>query len=407
MSGVADWGTVTVGPVTVREAYTLSASINAQTGDRSIGLSGQESLPPLTMAELRARQEDMLGLKDKLVQVSFTHKADHDGYYWVADANSELTNFTGEVSRVDWSLRLEYVGPANAVDIESRLTNVVRQNNFSLLGERWHAPAIGHQGYFTGSTLPNGSVSRTTAADGAITVYRGVPAGVSPRWGCPVASYRKGAVRFTLDGATRGAENLTVSGSGWTVDNGLVRVSPAPDGTFRVSSYDGAAWRDLTWNISVGASASGEIASFDAVTVIRNDPEAVSVRAMKSLSPGRTLADFTLRRGSRFVEARVQTSSSTTLALWLDAAQNQTSVASGGYQSSTANDANGNRVTAGSARNFTPNASGGFYVTASTSFDFYAGLVVAGGSAAAGDTATALRDQYLAAMPETTMAVKR
>jgi hypothetical protein len=52
-------------------------------------------------------------------------------------------------------------------------------------------------------------------------------------------------------------------------------------------------------------------------------------------------------------------------------------------------------------------ANGGITKTAVTAMDFYAGVVAGGGSAVSGDQAVDLRNQYIAALPEVTMAVKR
>ena len=85
---ITDWGTITVGRLTLREVFELDANIDASTGLRSMTLRGQESMPPLTLAQLRARQEDILGLKGRFVQIAFTNKPDHDGYYRIEDASA-------------------------------------------------------------------------------------------------------------------------------------------------------------------------------------------------------------------------------------------------------------------------------------------------------------------------------
>ena len=141
--------------------------------------------------------------------------------------------------------------------------------------------------------------------------------------------------------------------------------------------------------------------------MLRNDYEAAVVRLMKARAPGRSTLDLTLRRGARAVEGYLQTDVSATLSASLATLENTTSFASAGYVVATSNDAAGNKYTAGSARNFTVHASGGVTKAAATALDFYLGAVVNGSSAASGDTAIDLRNQYVASLPERVYGVRR
>jgi len=179
------WGTVTVGRLTLREGFTLTAARNASTGDRTLTMTGEESSPPNTLAEVAQRQEDLLGLLGRYVPVTFTDKTDHNGFYLVNDVDAgPLTNWGNEVVKFSWQIQATRVGPENAVDVSSRVTGVARTNDFGLSGERWHAPAASAYAYFTGvGSQPSGSVARAIADGGQLVVYRGVPASASPRWG--------------------------------------------------------------------------------------------------------------------------------------------------------------------------------------------------------------------------------
>jgi hypothetical protein len=149
-----------------------------------------------------------------------------------------------------------------------------------------------------------------------------------------------------------------------------------------------------------------QIGRWEAATILRNDPEMVVLRLTEHRAPaGRAVLDLTLRRGSRVVEGFFQRGDSGSLSVYLASAEAMTDSTS--YVVRTTNDSDGNRAIAGSARNFDPHASGGLTKTFSTWLDFYVGVVAGGGSAASGDAATNLRDQYIASMPEVTMAVKR
>lgn len=402
------WGTITVGRLTLRETVLADDRVNALTDVRTLVIQGQESMPPLlTLAELNQRREDIMGLKDMLVPVRFTDKATLDGYYRVTDTGAGLTNWQGEIAWVDWNLTLELVGPANAVDLESRLTAAGRVNDHGLTASAaWHAPAVGAYGYDTGANSPSGTVSRV-GADGTVTVYLDVPTGVNPRWGASLANYGGGRARFTLDGYERTGTNVTVSGSAWSLDNSLVRITPAASATLSVDAWDTGAWTTKTWNVSVAGSGAF-LGTPSAVTVLRNDYEAATLRLIWDRAPGRASLDLTLRRGSRFAEGYLQTGAANTLAVYRATAEAATAPASSAYVTATGNDAAGNRFLLASARSFTAlTVQGGLQKTSTRTLDFAVGVVFNGGTAGTGDAATDLRGQYLMSMAETTAGVKR
>lgn len=408
---VADWGTVQVGRLTLRETFDLTANLNTATNKRTITLRGQESTPPLTLAEMKARQEDILGLLDRFVPIYFTNKNDHDGFYNIVDVNTEVTNWTGEAAKFDWTIQAEHYGPEGSVDIDSRLTLINRANAFLLQGEKWHAPAGGHYGYYTGTSQPTTSISRPTADGPAITVYRGLANASRPRWGVTPQNYQNGRARVLVAGTERSTARPIVSASAgnWSLENALVRVQPGTSATLQISAWDGAAWDRIDWNVSVSASASGAITSWDAVSVIRNEYELVTVRLLKGNAPGRTSLDISLRRGARAAELYLVTDIGTTKSFYRATAEAGTAPASAAYQSATANDGSGNRYIVGTAASSVTYqaAQGGITKSAVSALDAFIGAVVGGASAAAGDAATVVRDHYIATNSETSTGVRR
>lgn len=399
------FGTVQVGRLPLREALTpFDDKVNASSGVRTVSISGQEALPPRTLAELVRYQDDIGGLMGALVPVTWTDKASRSGYYQVRDVGAKLLDWQGEVVTCDWTLTLQRHGTDSEVDLESRLGGAeTRNNSFSATGERWHAPPIGHHSYWTGSTQPSTVVR--TGTDGAMTVYRGVPADVAPRWGCPVGSYLAGRVRFLdADDLERSGTNYVVTASDWELHNGLVRVRPlTSSGVLEVSSYTGGAWRAKSWDVLSGGSSIGAV---DAVTVLHNEPELVVLRLLRSQSSGRITVDVTLRRGSRFVELYVQGSYSATLKIVRAATEAGT--AGTGYVRATVNDGDGNRYIVGSALTHTADtADGGLSLAATTTLDVFIGVIAGGSGAVAGDQAADLYNQYLGAPAESVTAVRR
>ncbi|MER5715711.1 hypothetical protein [Streptomyces sp. NPDC002132] len=397
------WGDVQLGRIPLRETFTVG---EAGGDTRSLDLEGQESYPPLTRAQVVARHDGINALiPGQVVPVTFTDKPERSGYYTVKSAGSSYTEYLNSMVTATWKVSLERVGSDSEADLQSRLTGAVRLNDFSLTGERWHAPPIGHYGYYTGATNP--STMTRTGSDGAMTVYRNVPANVSPRWGCPPTSYLTGRVRVTTTGSQEVyGVDVPLAGSGWALSNGLVNVAPGASASLDVQAYTGGAWRSKFWNVSVAGSASS-ITTWDAATLIRNDPEMAIVRLIKSQNPGRATLDLTLRRGARFVEGYLQIGTAATLAVYRSTLETNTSFAASGYVTATANDSDSNRFAVGSARSFTAHTNGGVTKASATALDFWIGVAAGGGSAVSGDAATDLRNQYIACMPEAVYGVRR
>lgn len=405
------WGTLTIGRMELKETYRASTQVDAANGLLTIVLNGMETCPPLALATLRARREDLLSIRRTMQPVTFSAKSDLSGWYTVTDASAQVIDWyaTDAAAGFAWTMTLSLIGPSNAVDIESRLTGVARSNAFALAGTRWHAPAIGALGYFTGSTLPGSSVDRV-AQEGNVRVWLAVPANVDPRWAIALADYPKGRVRLVQSGVERAGTSVRLDPTGWELYNGLTRVRPAPaTSLLSVDTWDSGAWATKLWHVSVNA-VNLMPADIAGATLLRNDMEAVTIRLVipkAAGAAGRTLVDLTLRRGARAVEAFVQTDTSTTLTLHLASAETTTDNSASGYVVATGNDADGNRYVAGSAKAFTAHANGGVSKAATTTLDAFAGVVFNGGTAAAGDAATDIRDQYIGAMTESVLAVLR
>lgn len=397
-----DYGDLTIGRLLLRETFKADESVGTA---RTLDLEGQESTPPLTRAALVWRHDNVVALEGGCVQpLTFTDKPERNCYVSIDSVSAEYTEWRSEVVTSNWKLGLTRLGSDSEIDLQSRLTGAVRVNDFSLTGERWHAPPIGHYGYQTGTSNP--TTMTRAGADGTITVYRGIPAGASPRWGCTPANYLNGRVRLTSSGTELCGVDQSLSPTGWALTNGLVNVAVGASASFDVQAYTGGAWRSKLWNVSVASSASS-ITSWDGATLLRNDPEHVILRLSKGLNPGRATLDLTLRRGSRTVEGYLQTTTSNTLAAYRSTLETNTSFAASGYVVATSNDGDGNKFAAGSARTFTAHTNGGVQKASSTTLDFWVGVVAGGSSAVSGDAATDLRNMYVACLPETIYAVRR
>ncbi|MFF4346815.1 hypothetical protein [Streptomyces sp. NPDC001530] len=364
-----NWGDLQLGRIPLRETFTASESGGS---DRGLDLEGQESYPPLTRAQVIARHDGINSLiPGQVIPVTFTDKPERNGYYTVSSASSTYTEYLNETVTASWKVSLDRVGSDAETDLQSRLTGAVRLNDFALTGERWHAPPIGHYAYYTGAT--NATTMSRTGADGAITVYRGVPANVSPRWGCAPTSYLTGRVKVTTTGSQEVyGVDVPLAATGWSMSNGLVNVTTSASATLDVQTYSGGAYASKLWNASVAGSASS-ITSWDGATLLRNDPEMCILRLTKGLSPGRATLDLTLRRGSRIIEGYLQVGTANTLCAYRSTAEAATNNTS--YLVATNDDADGNKYAIGSARTFTAHANGGVIKAATTGLDFWIGAV--------------------------------
>lgn len=398
--------TFTVGRLVLREDRLVSEAVDAS-GKRSMSLSGQESRPRLSAAQVRTQREDILGLRGAFVPIVFTRQPTLTGYYSVEDVSGEIHDIGGGLVMFRWEIDVARVGTVSEVDLESRLSGAqTRANNFAATGERSHAPALGAVGYWAGSAAP-GAVDRPCADGGSIRVYRSVPTAAHPRWTVDPEGYLGGRVRFMdMNGQERTGTSFRVDPvTGWELSNGVLRVRPAVSATLEVAVWSGVAWEAISWIIRMD-NPWVSLLTFDELSVLQNEPESVVIRLFKSHAPGRTYIDLTLRRGARLVEVYVSTSFSTRLGIVRETGV--ASTATSGYVVATADDAAGNRSVVGSALTFTADTvNGGIEKTATLTLDAMIGSVFNGGTAVAGDTAAHLYAQYLGMPGEMVRGVRR
>lgn len=387
--------TVSIGRMVMREDWSVSES-----DDRVLALSGQESIPRLTAAAVVSRREDFLSITGQMLPVRFSTKSYLDGFYAVQDTQGEITDWKDNLRVFRWQCSLQRLGTESEVDIESRLSGALsRSNNFTITGERVHAPAIGHNAYWSDATV-TGAVVRA-AEDGSIRVYRGLGIGVSPRWAVTPAAYSGGRARLLVDAQERAGTAFKLSPLSWEISNGLVRVRPGT--LFEIAAYTGGSWKPKSWDVLSGGVSLG---TFDYATVLDNRYESVTLRLMKSLTTGRIFVDLTLRRGFRFVEIYVQAEFGATLKIQRSSSEAGTNSLAGTVVA-VSNDPD-NKYIIGSSKSFDPDvAVGGISKTATPTLDAFIGVIAGGSGAVTGDQATDLRAQYIGAPAEIVGAVRR
>lgn len=352
------WGTITLGRLVLRETFDLTDD-----NSRVLQLHGQTSVAALTFDQVERIYDDLYGLTDQVIPITWSDKAFLNGYYQVATVKTTYSSYPSQLTAsafdkpvvLDWELTAQRIGPVNTIDLESRLSGPqTRQNDYAALGEIVHAPPIGHYGYTTGGTVPP-SVTRQTA-EGPITVYRQIPPSINPRWGCQPQNYVGGRVRF-LDsfGEERSGTDRSLPSAGWELSNGLVRVRPGASGTLEIGSWTAAGWKTREWDVTRGGSSTAPWAD---VSLLHNTFDTVILRMTTAPTGlGRTTTDIQLRRGARMAELFVQSDTSATLAVKLHTPE--PGVLGTGVLSSIGEDADGGRYVLASAKTGTYDVAGG------------------------------------------------
>lgn len=393
------WGTVTLGPLSFRETITASESSGKLT------ISGQESTPPQTADVVHAAHLNIIGLRGTVIPATFTDKAELNGFYLVTDAQADLLNHAnGSVLACTWQIGLSRVGTSRDLEFESRLPLVARSTELAgpPAAVFWHAPPVGFADYYTGATVPAGSLVRQSG-DGPVTVYTGVPTATYPRWTCDVSAYMGGSARVLLDTIQRVGPD-TPAHSAWEVNNGIVQVTGGRGGpAFSVAAWTGLSWLSVKGYVpTVNGTAVTAAPEF---TIIRNDPEQVAVRLFYPSSPGRLTVDLMVRRGARLVTGVIKRQAAAGLGVSRTAAEAAT-VVTGGLKATTA-DTDGHKFVMGSSRTLaTTTATASISKASVTQLDFFLGHEF-GPSVQPGDAFSDLLGLFLGTAGEQTRPVRR
>jgi hypothetical protein len=399
---MARYSTIRVGRLTLREDRITSES--SSTEGRMLSLTGEEAMPGKTLLQVNQRRDDILSLRSEFVEIAFTEKTNLNGFYEIQDCTASIENWDSVLGVVVWSFSARRVGTENEIDVESRLSGAItRANDHSAVGKRFHAPAIGHRGYWSGSTIPI-YIDRASS-DGTVRCYQNLAQGINPRWGIAPVDHPKGRVRFLdSNGLERVGTSFEVSGASWELSNGLLRITPGSAGnTLDASPWAAGAWQVRTWDVTYNTGPAVSFGTADYVSVLDNNYHSCTIRLTKSLAPGRIYMDITLRRGSTFAEIYIQHQFSSTLVVKRATVVAGTS--STGYITQTAADGNGMKTIVGSARTFTADAPNHAISKAATAtLDAFIGVSMSG---TAGDLPLDIFQQYIGSPSEMVRGVKR
>ena len=390
---------------------SLDPSALQMTGSRSQLLRISGEISPATAAEATYLRDELYRMTESevvVVPVTLSTDPTTDGFYEIVSSAIQVR----VVSLSGWypfAVNLARYGSDGRIGFESRLSGGLRANDHSILAGSeapFHAVPAAATAYDPGATIP---ASITRVGDGAsAAVYRDVALASDPLWSVPAGSFynlaaavESGATLRVLAGLD--SENLP---DDWRLGNGLLRITPnGTNGRIDVQHHDGTSWETVkTYQVLDGGA---EVGQWDVFSVIRNDPAGCTIRLLRSVSGGGVVTlDLTLRRGSRYVECRINKGTSTTFKVVRSTTEAGTSFTSG--IRATVNDGDGNRYILASSKTTTKDTTNGGLEKASVStWDFMIGSIIAGASAQAGDQQADLVLQYHGYLVETMAPVKR
>lgn len=362
--------------LTVGRAFdTYDADVETAVFGPTLRLTGCVFLGHLAAAD---RPRAAAGIRDRLVQlttadeqtvpVTWSEDPSVDGYYRVLAAECPFTPASLNDGYLEWSVELLQLGAGPLPQIEVAATYAHVTNGLSASLATINTAAVllmnacpdASYDAWNGYTAAAGQdrVSETgTLATWDLTPSSGaaIPLSALHRFSCAPANAYVGAC--SLRGTYAGLAGQLCLGTmapaseGVIVSNGLVRARIV-SGALRIEVWDSGAWAATTatdWTIT-GTAGAGTILDIDAapnVAVIRNAPEAVTIRLLAGQSTtatalGRVWLDIGVRRGSRVVEFSAR---SDVAARWdVRASLPLAGTSINGGARETANDANNNRL---------------------------------------------------------------
>jgi hypothetical protein len=387
---------------------------------------------PKAAAAMRDRIAQLVTADEKTVPVTWTEDPAIDGYYRPLSAECQFTAASLNDGVLTWSVELEPVGHGSLPQHEIAATYNHVANSLSASLSTINTAAVllinacpdASYDAWNGFTAAGGQ--DRTSETGVLATWdftpsagAAIPFTALHRYSCTPANAYVGAcsIRGTYAGLAGqlclGA--MSPATEGLIVSNGLVRARIA-SGALLIEVWDSGVWAATTatdWILTATAGA-GAIFDYDSAptaVVMRNSPEAVTVRLLgapsTTASPlGRFWLDIGVQRGGRVVNfsGRSDTAATWDVRASLPLAG---SIITGGVLQ-TANDANGNRlvvVGTGNTRNLVQ--IGVSDTVARKVFDYGIGVELNGTTSAGNDQAQKVAYEFFIGRSETQRIVAR
>lgn len=417
--------TLTIGRASGLRPTKASPSL----GDR-IDIEG--TIVATDLAELKARRQQLVGLLDnpdeEAVPIIWSTDSTFDGFYRIRNVRVRMIGTTG-TPRAQFNVTAERVGGYANPWFEITTQSIVRTNGHSIT---------------TPSTIIATGPAQPTSSDNVVDLYpdlgsattspiRNTSDGYELRCFRDPAPQTLTSVRYVArpEWFYKGAATLEVQYAGsstwypvvgdqhydhgattpggapisaWRITNGIVRMTSTTafgsggSGTFEIWDNGAGAWesQSISWSGSGGPGNLGPRAIIKAPVVLRNSPEQVVVRVQSA----RYSETWSVQRGAHFVTAHVYDPVATAYKIGLTGVAG--TAITGGVRE-TSNNAQGNRmvfaVAAGAASRTADTSNTAVQPGSSVnSATFMVGCELAGSSAATGNAAADLVDQFIGAV---------
>lgn len=387
-------------------------------------IEGEVALP--TPEDSVVLRNQLAGLSENsvaLVPITFSEDSSIDGYYTVRNVRLDMREASMS-GYYPFRLYADRVGSDGMVALESKLTVGLRANNHSITpGEPfWAIPQDATPASYSEwfGSEPDSAIDRDVDDPVATVMSVGLEVPSTAKsvvYGLEAAMFNGGAAKLETGPdlnnlsvvAGLDCENTPLS---WRVSNGMIRCRSIVEGNYGrvyIEHYDGTSWvSGKTWSLYTNTSTI--VGEWNFISVIRNDPAAVTIRTVSRQGDHTkpVYLDITLRRGSRFVEFRASVDRNAPATTWrIVPGTTASSLITGGLRA-TSNDGDGNRQVHGTSKSFTYNLTTGMLQVASTTtFDYFIGSEIGGSGAQAGDQSADLVKQYMGFLTETIGPVMR
>lgn len=312
----------TVGRVGTTLTDVHLSELDHRPGVIAVGGTLNESNP--TVAEVLVEQ--MLGYVESLdepyVPVTWGCAQGNTitGFYRVRDVSSRAITRLTDRGMYEFSIALERVRGFAAPLFEAVILGGKRAGVAAGVTDiAWQALPAAGTGYENGYVTP--TVATIGSADGNLTEYTG---GTNILYDARASFYLApeshyiGAATLTVGGVVVTGRQVRNTPTSWTISNGVIRLSGVTaSGAVLLERWStGTTWVSLgQWQVGTYGVVMGDplLPAPHALTVIRNSPECVTIRLTHDVGSTVTngkfavAIDYSLRRGSRAVEACLST----------------------------------------------------------------------------------------------------
>lgn len=290
--------TLTIGRASVEDPEKVTASGARITLEGDIAPSGLTDAAKV--GEFLARRQQIVGMIDNpdmdVWPVTWTEDPTIDGFYWVRRAEVTPADVALTAGHATYRVELERPSGLASPLIECTTLSAVMTNSHAVAGSStiasvWAVPnaALSVDPPAIVSGVP--AAGSRTAEDGALKLWRVYNASGTGVWTVEPGDFFDSSA--TIEAVLSGTDHYPLPGrsvpltpDNWRVSNGLVRVSAsATSGKLFDLSFWDTTWctaqafgASINYPVTPSYNYSGTYNTLQSVAIVRNSPEACTVR---------------------------------------------------------------------------------------------------------------------------------